>query len=42
MMRVVKNYNGNYTSGDSPWSRSRSFDSGNSYKMPRKKVMFDR
>ena len=41
-MQVVKNYKGNYTSGNNTWSRSRSFDNSSSYKIPKKRVKFDR
>ena len=42
MMQVVKNHKRIYTSGDSTWSRGRSFDASSDYKIPRKRVKFDR
>ena len=47
MTQVVKGYKDNYSdsypSNGNSWSRSLSFDSGsNNYKIPRKRVRFDR
>ena len=42
MMQVVKNHKCSYASGDSTWSRSRNFDSGSTYKIPKKRVKFNR
>ena len=41
---MVKGYKGSYTgSNGNSWRRERSFDSGsNNYKIPRKRVRFDR
>ena len=40
MMQVFKGYKGSYTGNDT--SRGRSYDTGNGYKIPRKRVRFDR
>ena len=40
MMQVVKGYKCCYASNDS--SRSRSYDTRSNYKIPRKRVRFDR
>ena len=44
MTQVIKGYKDNYTgSNGNSWSRGRSFDSGiNNYKIPRKRVRFNR
>ena len=42
MTQGVRNNKGNYAIGNNTWSRSRSFDSGSNYKIPRKRVKFDR
>ena len=43
MTQVVKRYKDSYPGGmGNSWSRGRSFDSGNNYKIPRKRVRFDR
>ena len=42
MTQVVKNHKSNYASGDSIRSRGRSFDNSSSYKIPKRRVKFDR
>ena len=42
MTQVVKNDKSNYASGDSTWSRGRSFNNSSRYKISKKRVKFDR
>ena len=43
MTQVVKGYKDYYASNSNSWSRSRIFDSSsNNYRIPKKRVRFDR
>ena len=42
MTQVVKGYKGNYAGNDNSWTRGRRYDTGIGYKIPRKRVRFDR